>query len=73
MDLSLDSDLSHKGPVSDQLDKQVLFAAVTMLDAGLRTASKDSSPPDQNQTRACGASRSARAPKSHQTTTDGAQ
>ncbi|KAF9823318.1 hypothetical protein SFRURICE_019127 [Spodoptera frugiperda] len=40
--------------------------------AGLRTASKGSSPPDQNQTRACGASRSARASKSHQTTTDGA-
>ncbi|KAF9797612.1 hypothetical protein SFRURICE_001537 [Spodoptera frugiperda] len=41
--------------------------------AGLRTVSKGSSPPDQNQTRACGASRSARASKSHQTTTDGAQ
>uniref|UniRef100_A0A2H1W0F6 Protein male-specific lethal-3 n=1 Tax=Spodoptera frugiperda TaxID=7108 RepID=A0A2H1W0F6_SPOFR len=40
--------------------------------AGLRTASKGSSPPEQNQTRACGASRSARASKSHQTTTDGA-
>uniref|UniRef100_A0A2H1VGI0 SFRICE_024343 n=1 Tax=Spodoptera frugiperda TaxID=7108 RepID=A0A2H1VGI0_SPOFR len=38
----------------------------------LRTASKGSSPPDQNQTRACGALRSARASKSHQTTTDGA-
>ncbi|KAF9809131.1 hypothetical protein SFRURICE_000431, partial [Spodoptera frugiperda] len=43
------------------------------VSAGLRTASKGSSPPDQNQTRACGASRSARASKSHQTTTDGAQ
>uniref|UniRef100_A0A2H1W0U3 SFRICE_038152 n=1 Tax=Spodoptera frugiperda TaxID=7108 RepID=A0A2H1W0U3_SPOFR len=41
--------------------------------AGLRTASKGSSPPEQNQTRACGASSSARASKSHQTTTDGAQ
>uniref|UniRef100_A0A2H1WQY0 SFRICE_009471 n=1 Tax=Spodoptera frugiperda TaxID=7108 RepID=A0A2H1WQY0_SPOFR len=40
---------------------------------GLRTASKGSSPPAQNQTRACGALRSARASKSHQTTTDGAQ
>ncbi|KAF9800685.1 hypothetical protein SFRURICE_015339 [Spodoptera frugiperda] len=39
--------------------------------SGLRTASKGSSPPDQNQTRAYGASRSARASKS-QTTTDGA-
>uniref|UniRef100_A0A2H1WBA9 SFRICE_019655 n=1 Tax=Spodoptera frugiperda TaxID=7108 RepID=A0A2H1WBA9_SPOFR len=36
------------------------------------SASKGSSPPDQNQTRACGASRSARTSKSHQTTTDGA-
>ncbi|KAF9797685.1 hypothetical protein SFRURICE_017880 [Spodoptera frugiperda] len=43
------------------------------VSAGLRTASKGSSPPDQNQTRACGASRSACASKSHQTTTDGAQ
>ncbi|KAF9800293.1 hypothetical protein SFRURICE_015633 [Spodoptera frugiperda] len=43
------------------------------VSAGLRTASKGSSPPEQNQTRACGASRSARASKSHQTTTDGAQ
>ncbi|KAF9789023.1 hypothetical protein SFRURICE_005625 [Spodoptera frugiperda] len=43
------------------------------VSAGLRTASKGSSPPDQIQTRACGASRSARASKSHQTTTDGAQ
>uniref|UniRef100_A0A2H1VZY7 SFRICE_022683 n=1 Tax=Spodoptera frugiperda TaxID=7108 RepID=A0A2H1VZY7_SPOFR len=43
----------------------------TVSFAGLRT-SKGSSPPDQNQTRACGASRSARASKSHQTTTDGA-
>ncbi|KAF9799584.1 hypothetical protein SFRURICE_018771 [Spodoptera frugiperda] len=43
------------------------------VSAGLRTVSKGSSPPDQNQTRACGASRSARASKSHQTTTDGAQ
>ncbi|KAF9805116.1 hypothetical protein SFRURICE_013309, partial [Spodoptera frugiperda] len=43
------------------------------VSAGLRTTSKGSSPPDQNQTRACGASRSARASKSHQTTTDGAQ
>ncbi|KAF9822848.1 hypothetical protein SFRURICE_016082 [Spodoptera frugiperda] len=43
------------------------------VSAGLRTASKGSSPPDQNQTRACGALRSARASKSHQTTTDGAQ
>ncbi|KAF9811212.1 hypothetical protein SFRURICE_002581 [Spodoptera frugiperda] len=43
------------------------------VSAGLRTASKGSSPHDQNQTRACGASRSARASKSHQTTTDGAQ
>ncbi|KAF9823792.1 hypothetical protein SFRURICE_015397, partial [Spodoptera frugiperda] len=42
------------------------------VSAGLRTTSKGSSPPDQNQTRACGASRSARASKSHQTTTDGA-
>uniref|UniRef100_A0A2H1V926 SFRICE_035377 n=1 Tax=Spodoptera frugiperda TaxID=7108 RepID=A0A2H1V926_SPOFR len=40
--------------------------------ADFRTASKGSSPPDQNQTRAYGASRSARASKS-QTTTDGAQ
>ncbi|KAF9813606.1 hypothetical protein SFRURICE_014984, partial [Spodoptera frugiperda] len=40
--------------------------------AGLRTASKSSSPPDHNQTRAYGASRFARASKS-QTTTDGAQ
>ncbi|KAF9812948.1 hypothetical protein SFRURICE_016018 [Spodoptera frugiperda] len=40
------------------------------VSAGLRTTSKGSSPPDQNQTRACGASRSARASKSHQTTTD---
>ncbi|KAF9807397.1 hypothetical protein SFRURICE_005979, partial [Spodoptera frugiperda] len=43
------------------------------VSAGLRTTSKGSSPPDQNQNRACGASRSARASKSHQTTTDGAQ
>ncbi|KAF9798051.1 hypothetical protein SFRURICE_012855, partial [Spodoptera frugiperda] len=43
------------------------------VSAGLRTASKGSSPPEQNQTRACGASPSARASKSHQTTTDGAQ
>ncbi|KAF9801490.1 hypothetical protein SFRURICE_013270 [Spodoptera frugiperda] len=40
------------------------------VSAGLRTASKGSSPPDQNQTRACGASRSARASLNHQTTTD---
>ncbi|KAF9811690.1 hypothetical protein SFRURICE_011053 [Spodoptera frugiperda] len=40
------------------------------LSAGLRTASKGSSPLDQNQTRACGTSRSARASKSHQSTTD---
>uniref|UniRef100_A0A2H1WML2 SFRICE_028929 n=1 Tax=Spodoptera frugiperda TaxID=7108 RepID=A0A2H1WML2_SPOFR len=38
----------------------------------LRTVSKGSSPPDQNQTHACGASRSARASKNHKTTTDGA-
>uniref|UniRef100_A0A2H1W0J8 SFRICE_035685 n=1 Tax=Spodoptera frugiperda TaxID=7108 RepID=A0A2H1W0J8_SPOFR len=38
----------------------------------IATASKGSSPPDQNQTRACGASRSARASKSP-TTTDGLQ
>ncbi|KAF9824262.1 hypothetical protein SFRURICE_019942 [Spodoptera frugiperda] len=31
------------------------------VSAGLRTVSKGSSPPDQNQTRASGASRSARA------------
>ncbi|KAF9791625.1 hypothetical protein SFRURICE_020024 [Spodoptera frugiperda] len=43
------------------------------VSAGLWTASKGSSSPEQNQTRACGASRSARASKSHQTTTDGAQ
>ncbi|KAF9804859.1 hypothetical protein SFRURICE_007762 [Spodoptera frugiperda] len=43
------------------------------VSAGLRTASKASSPPDQNQTRSCGALRSARASKSHQTTTDGVQ
>uniref|UniRef100_A0A2H1V8B9 SFRICE_038226 n=1 Tax=Spodoptera frugiperda TaxID=7108 RepID=A0A2H1V8B9_SPOFR len=43
------------------------------VSAGLRTASKGSSSPEQNQTRACGASRSARASMSHQTTTDGAQ
>uniref|UniRef100_A0A2H1WA85 SFRICE_013757 n=1 Tax=Spodoptera frugiperda TaxID=7108 RepID=A0A2H1WA85_SPOFR len=43
------------------------------VSAGLRTANKGSSPPEQNQTRACGVSRSARASKSHQTTTDGAQ
>ncbi|KAF9815567.1 hypothetical protein SFRURICE_010682, partial [Spodoptera frugiperda] len=42
------------------------------VSAGLQTASKGSSPPEQNQTRACGAERSARASKSHQTTTDGA-
>ncbi|KAF9813614.1 hypothetical protein SFRURICE_014992 [Spodoptera frugiperda] len=42
------------------------------VSAGLRTANKGSSPPEQNQTRACGVSRSARASKSHQTTTDGA-
>ncbi|KAF9793931.1 hypothetical protein SFRURICE_000448 [Spodoptera frugiperda] len=41
--------------------------------AGLRTVSKGSSPPDQNQTRACGASSSVRASKSHQTTTEEAQ
>uniref|UniRef100_A0A2H1VRY7 SFRICE_011174 n=1 Tax=Spodoptera frugiperda TaxID=7108 RepID=A0A2H1VRY7_SPOFR len=41
------------------------------VSAGLRTASKGSSPPEQNQTRACGTSRSARASKSHQTTTNG--
>ncbi|KAF9808427.1 hypothetical protein SFRURICE_008480 [Spodoptera frugiperda] len=40
------------------------------VSVGLWTASKGSSPPDQ--IRACGASRSARASKSHQTTTDGA-
>uniref|UniRef100_A0A2H1WKQ8 SFRICE_039936 n=1 Tax=Spodoptera frugiperda TaxID=7108 RepID=A0A2H1WKQ8_SPOFR len=39
-----------------------LYATVR---AGLRTASKGSLPPDQNQTRGCGAS------KNHQTTTDG--
>ncbi|KAF9821741.1 hypothetical protein SFRURICE_001852 [Spodoptera frugiperda] len=43
------------------------------LSAGLWMASEGSSPPEQNQTRAYGASRSARASKSHQTTTDGAQ
>ncbi|KAF9808212.1 hypothetical protein SFRURICE_012071 [Spodoptera frugiperda] len=37
----------------------------------LRTASKGSSPPDQNQKSACGAAPSACALKSHQTTTDG--
>ncbi|KAF9798966.1 hypothetical protein SFRURICE_011605, partial [Spodoptera frugiperda] len=42
------------------------------VSAGLRTASKGSSPPDQIQTRACGASRSERASKSRPTTTDGA-
>ncbi|KAF9794815.1 hypothetical protein SFRURICE_019420, partial [Spodoptera frugiperda] len=42
------------------------------VSAGLRTASKGRSPPEQNQTRACGASRSARASNSHQITTDGA-
>ncbi|KAF9794550.1 hypothetical protein SFRURICE_006160 [Spodoptera frugiperda] len=41
------------------------------LSAGLRTTSKDSSSPDQNQTRACGASHSVHTSKSHQTTTDG--
>ncbi|KAF9798703.1 hypothetical protein SFRURICE_007033 [Spodoptera frugiperda] len=39
--------------------------------AGLWTVSKGSSPPEQNQTRECGASRSACASKSPQTTTDG--
>ncbi|KAF9811005.1 hypothetical protein SFRURICE_000073, partial [Spodoptera frugiperda] len=38
------------------------------VSAGLRTTSKGSSSPEQNQTRACGASRSARASKSHHTT-----
>ncbi|KAF9796829.1 hypothetical protein SFRURICE_015573 [Spodoptera frugiperda] len=41
--------------------------------ADLRTARKGSSSPDQIQTRACAASRSACASKSHLTTTDGAQ
>ncbi|KAF9808363.1 hypothetical protein SFRURICE_008416 [Spodoptera frugiperda] len=40
--------------------------------SGLRTANKSRSPSDQNQTRACGASRSTHASKSYQTTTDGA-
>ncbi|KAF9810775.1 hypothetical protein SFRURICE_014373, partial [Spodoptera frugiperda] len=39
----------------------------------VRTASKDSSPSYQNQTHACGASRSVCASKSHQITTDEAQ
>ncbi|CAH1646208.1 unnamed protein product [Spodoptera littoralis] len=43
------------------------------VSAGLRTASKGSLPPDQNQTREYGASRPACASMSHQTTTDGAQ
>ncbi|KAF9823175.1 hypothetical protein SFRURICE_001588 [Spodoptera frugiperda] len=43
------------------------------VSAGLRTASKGSSPPDQNQTRACGALRFVRSSKCHQTITDGAQ
>uniref|UniRef100_A0A2H1WPG8 SFRICE_020806 n=1 Tax=Spodoptera frugiperda TaxID=7108 RepID=A0A2H1WPG8_SPOFR len=42
------------------------------LSVGLRAANKGSSPPDQNQTRASSTSRSARASKGHQTTTDGA-
>uniref|UniRef100_A0A2H1W5I0 SFRICE_021544 n=1 Tax=Spodoptera frugiperda TaxID=7108 RepID=A0A2H1W5I0_SPOFR len=46
--------------------------SLATVSAGLRTASKGNSPPDQYQTDACGASRSARASKSHQTTTDGA-
>uniref|UniRef100_A0A2H1VSB9 SFRICE_021830 n=1 Tax=Spodoptera frugiperda TaxID=7108 RepID=A0A2H1VSB9_SPOFR len=41
--------------------------------ANLRTASRGSSPSDQNQTRACGAWRSTRASKSHQITTNEAQ
>ncbi|KAF9791707.1 hypothetical protein SFRURICE_020106, partial [Spodoptera frugiperda] len=46
-----------------------IISIATLHAAGLRTATKGSSPPDQNQTRAYGASRSARASKS-QTTTD---
>ncbi|KAF9789072.1 hypothetical protein SFRURICE_005674 [Spodoptera frugiperda] len=43
------------------------------VSACLRSASKDSSPPDQNHTRVNEALRSACASKSYQTTTDGAQ
>ncbi|CAH1643069.1 unnamed protein product [Spodoptera littoralis] len=43
------------------------------VSSGLRTASSGNSPLDQNQARAYNASRSARASRSHQTTTDGAQ
>uniref|UniRef100_A0A2H1WQG0 SFRICE_013814 n=1 Tax=Spodoptera frugiperda TaxID=7108 RepID=A0A2H1WQG0_SPOFR len=50
----------------------ILFSLATES-AGLRTVSRGCSPPDQIQTRASGASRSTRASKSHQTTTDGAQ
>ncbi|KAF9815223.1 hypothetical protein SFRURICE_018106 [Spodoptera frugiperda] len=45
--------------------------SLATVSAGLRTASKGSSPPNQN--RACGASRSARASINHHTTTGGAQ
>uniref|UniRef100_A0A2H1W9Z1 SFRICE_032200 n=1 Tax=Spodoptera frugiperda TaxID=7108 RepID=A0A2H1W9Z1_SPOFR len=41
-----------------------LITQIVKSTTGLRTASKGSSPPEQNQTRACS--------KSHQTTTDGA-
>uniref|UniRef100_A0A2H1V641 SFRICE_023612 n=1 Tax=Spodoptera frugiperda TaxID=7108 RepID=A0A2H1V641_SPOFR len=50
----------------------IAWRSPATVSAGLRTGSKGSSPPDQNQTRAYGASRLARALKS-QITTDGAQ
>ncbi|KAF9798129.1 hypothetical protein SFRURICE_016519 [Spodoptera frugiperda] len=77
-----DGDLSRPALVQAMVRSERDWDAVSSLAsklrrrrgaAGLRTASKGSSPPEQIQTRACGASRSARASKSHQTTTDGAQ
>uniref|UniRef100_A0A2H1WA42 SFRICE_021932 n=1 Tax=Spodoptera frugiperda TaxID=7108 RepID=A0A2H1WA42_SPOFR len=66
-------DCLASGDTSAHLPLRIAGRSPATVSAGLRTASRGSSPPDQNQTCACGASRSARASKSHQTTTDGAQ
>uniref|UniRef100_A0A2H1VLE8 SFRICE_012561 n=1 Tax=Spodoptera frugiperda TaxID=7108 RepID=A0A2H1VLE8_SPOFR len=64
--------LPERGSISKQELEQMTLLQTLEVHC-LRTARNDSSPPDHNQTRANGASHSARASKSHQIITDRAQ